>query len=306
MSKNSVDKLQKQNEELQTEIKKLQTELQKVKENVGSRTTSQEMEKSVEFLSHEYEDFKSNRSTVEQSLKEIETSLNNVILKANEIEDAVEAMLKYSYQYNLKLIGVPQDEQGETAEQTVDICLKLFKEMGIKISEFDIDIAHRTPNRQKSIPAPIVCKFTRRITKEAILKQKKQVNKIDLGKIGLTANADTNMVILEHLTPKQHDLLKKTKAFQQRNEYEFCWVKNQTILLRENGDSKIIRISTQGDLEQLNGIPSSFQPSWALPPHFIRGSPFPRSRGTSRGYSRGGDRGRASGPRTRSKSTQGN
>ena len=60
-------------------------------------------------------------------------------------------MLKYSYQYYLKLLGVPQAEEKETAKQSVDICLKLIKETGIKISESDIDIAHRIPNKNKNL-----------------------------------------------------------------------------------------------------------------------------------------------------------
>ena len=307
MSKNNVEKLQKQNDDLRAEIKRLQTDLQQVKDSLGASTTdNQEIEKNVEFLSQEYEDFKCSRSNLQNQIEQIESRLNLVNQKATEIQEAVEVMLKYSYQYNLKLLGVPQVEEKETAKQSVDICLKLFKEMGIKVLEFDIDIAHRISNKNKSIPAPIVCKFTRRLTKEEILKQKKEVNKIDLGRIGLKMNPGKHIAIVEHLTPNQQELLRKTKAFQENNEYEFCWVKNQTILLRESSNSKIIRISTQHDLEKLCGS-QSFQlsPSYMLPtpePGTHRGAFGSRTRETSNReyYKRG--RGRINGPRTRSMS----
>ena len=133
-------------------------------------------------------------------------------------------MLKYSYQYNLKLLGVPQAEEKETAKQSVDICLKLLKEMGIKVSEIDIDVAHRIPNKNKSIPAPIVYKLTRRLTKEAILQQKKEVNKIDLGRIGLKVNPEMHIAdrcptrerILDHdseLATAKFDCISENDSF---------------------------------------------------------------------------------------------
>lgn len=96
------------------------------------------------------------------------------MLKTTQLQETIEDLLNTdSYQYNLKFLGVSEAEENVTAEQSVDVCPKLFKEMSIKVLQFDIDIAHRIPIKKKSIPAPTVCKFTRRITKEALLQQKK-------------------------------------------------------------------------------------------------------------------------------------
>ena len=54
MSKNNVEKLQKQNIDLRIKLKKLQTNLQQVKDNLDTATTdNQEIEKKVE-LSYRY------------------------------------------------------------------------------------------------------------------------------------------------------------------------------------------------------------------------------------------------------------
>ena len=61
----------------------------------------------------------------------------------NKIDKAIEAVNRYSYQYNLKIIGVPKANTKESAKETVDICLNLFNKIGADVSPYDIDIAHR-------------------------------------------------------------------------------------------------------------------------------------------------------------------
>ena len=77
-------------------------------------------------------------------------------------------MESYSYRYNVKIYGVPMTTENESSEQTMNLCLKLFAAMGVSDCKFhNIDIAHRLPARNASNHTKaIVCKFTRRTTKE--------------------------------------------------------------------------------------------------------------------------------------------
>ena len=54
--------------------------------------------------------------------------------RLNELASQVEAVLKavnkatcHSYQYNLKILGVPQMSEKEMAEETISLCLNTFK-----------------------------------------------------------------------------------------------------------------------------------------------------------------------------------
>ena len=38
----------------------------------------------------------------------------------------------YRYQFNVKIVGLPLVAERETCEQTANLCLQLFVEMGIK------------------------------------------------------------------------------------------------------------------------------------------------------------------------------
>lgn len=104
------------------------------------------------------------------------------------IGEAIETIQQYSYQYNLKILGVHL-KPGKTAQET------------IKISETDIDITHRVQSRKKNnFPEPIVCQFTRRIVKD-VLKQRQSLSNVDIAKLGLTQSKDGKdhlIIIVEH------------------------------------------------------------------------------------------------------------
>ena len=57
------------------------------------------------------------------------TGLRAISKRAYEIEDSIEAIQQYSYNYNLKITGIPQ-KPGETVLQSSEICVKLFQKIG--------------------------------------------------------------------------------------------------------------------------------------------------------------------------------
>ena len=61
------------------------------------------------------------------------------------IDKAIDDMLFYSYQYNLKIVGVPHVGETESSKETVELCVKLFSALGVETPISDIDIAHRVP-----------------------------------------------------------------------------------------------------------------------------------------------------------------
>ena len=66
------------------------------------------------------------------------------------IDKAIGDMLFYSYQYNLKIVGVPHVGETESSAETVELCVKLFSALGVETPISDIDIAHRVPQRNNT------------------------------------------------------------------------------------------------------------------------------------------------------------
>jgi len=87
------------------------------------------------------------------------------------ITKSIEASEAYSYQFNIKMVGVPTVAESETTQQTADLCIKLFAALRVEgVSLNDIDTAHRVPSRVASNrPNAIICKFVRRLTREEVM-----------------------------------------------------------------------------------------------------------------------------------------
>lgn len=246
----NVAKLQKENDDLKKQVADFAKELNDMKDKMAALNNEpKDIQKSIQHFSDEYDDIRSNYASMSNELTKLSTRLRMLEESIQKVDEAIEDINKYSYQYNIKIVGVPRNRK-ETAKETVDICLKLFEKIGAEVTSFDIDIAHRvSPRDTNSIP-PIICKFTRRIAKEAVMSCKRELRNIDRDEMGLQPNG--RISIYDHLTPKAQALFLKAKEFQLNHGFKFCWTgRNSNILLRESDDSDIIRVKNQGVLNDL-------------------------------------------------------
>ena len=98
---------------------------------------------SLQFLSDEYDDLSASNSGVVDQLKAL-SRLNKLSAEVTRVGNAIDEVEEYSYQFNVKIIGLPE-KSSETAAETSALCVKLFQEMGADMFLSDIDIAHRVP-----------------------------------------------------------------------------------------------------------------------------------------------------------------
>lgn len=273
MSKEQATKLKKENEVLKEQIGELSQQLKDIKEKMAafdnsSASAEKDHEKSIQYLSDEYDDFKVFKSKTEKEITTATLKLQSIEERLYRFDEIIEEMLEYSYKYNIKIIGITQEERFESSKDTVNICLKLFEAIGAKVTDQDIDIAHRVKSRNSKFPPPIVCKFTRRIARESVMENKKTLQSIDLEKINISASGKIG--IFDHLTPYIQDLFYKAKMFKNQHNYAYCWTKNSVVLLKKSSESSIIKITSQDVLDKLsqetlspqNIPPGIFPPNW--------------------------------------------
>ena len=108
---------------------------------------------------------------------------------------------RYSYQYNVKMVGIPEVNSRESALGTFTLCVKLFEEMGAEISLQDIDIAHCISTRPSTTsgPSPIICKFTRRLVKDRIMNRRREISAVSPDSLGLSTEASlSHAAIYDH------------------------------------------------------------------------------------------------------------
>ena len=91
--------------------------------------------------------------------------------------------------------------------------------IGAELHPYDIDLAHRVTPRQaaEGRPKPIVCKFTRRVSREQVMALRREVTKIDPTSIGLQeSDSMENVGLYDHLSPRLQSLLSDAKKVKER------------------------------------------------------------------------------------------
>ena len=266
MSKDTIKSLKKENDELKAQTESIMKELKTVKELVSCKdvnvtkgdhtcsTLNKETMKSLEYFSKEYDDQKELVQVVKQQISRLESRVTEIAIKLDSISNSIDEVVQYSYQYNIKILGIPEIKAKESAEETSVLCEEIFKAMGVQVSQKDIDIAHRVPTRNTNNQRPkhIICKFVRRLAREQVMVKRRDVRRIDPTSIGLPQESSLKDAgIFDHLTPRLQQLFTDVKKFKIDNNYKFCWTKNSAIYLRRHEDSQPIRIIQRSELESL-------------------------------------------------------
>ena len=117
-----MDKLRKENEKLRTDLQATKEEVEKLSKLVTYKSQdgtpscplSPGKSKSVDFISSQYD------GTMEK------LQLNGLDHKCNELRLAIDEMQAYSYQYNIKIFGLPTFAERENSESTAKLCIQLF------------------------------------------------------------------------------------------------------------------------------------------------------------------------------------
>ena len=127
MSDTSIKAIRKENEALKEELKAVVKEMSSLKEKFDKQcqplqSSSTEQAKSLQYLSDEYDDLKLFKSSTDKDIKRSSTKLTDITLKIDKISEQIDAIEQYSYNYNVKITGIPQAiDQNETAEDTAEI-----------------------------------------------------------------------------------------------------------------------------------------------------------------------------------------
>ena len=149
-----------------------------------------------------------------KELKRLSTWLAEISTRADEIGKAIDGMHECSYQYNVKIVGMPELSEQESYSQTSSLCVKLFSDMGDDVALHDKDIAHRVPQRNATAgtPKPIICKFVRRLSKVTVMAQRNHACKADPSSLGFGGGFSLSSVrIFDHLSPEMQRVFSEAK-----------------------------------------------------------------------------------------------
>ena len=263
--KDKVKALRNENEQGKRQLEELKKEFESIKSKMAEQRGSYTATvippdtQDVQFLSDSYDALVQSKTSIEEDVGKFSLRLDLLGKNVDRIDKAIDDMLHYSYQYNLKIVGVPLVNENESAEDMANLCLKLFSALGNDISVYDIDIAHRVPQRNAAIdngrrrqPNAIVCKFTRRMAQDKVLASRRNTSQLTPEALRFSPTAEINRIrIYSHLTLRLQELLYAAKAHQNMHSYKWSWSKGIAIFLRKTDTSTAIRLESLGDLCKL-------------------------------------------------------
>ena len=122
-----MDKLGKENEKLRTDLQATKEEAAKLSKLVTGKSQdgtsscplSPGQSKSVDFISSQYDG-------IMEQLQSIKAKLNGLDHRCNELRLAIDEMQAYSYQYNIKIFGLPTFAERENSGSTANYVYSCF------------------------------------------------------------------------------------------------------------------------------------------------------------------------------------
>ena len=82
--------------------------------------------KSVEFVANQYDQFVAFKEPPVTQIKQLIARVNEISVMRGRLVKATETFEAYSYQLNIKVVGLPLVAERETPEQTASLYFKLF------------------------------------------------------------------------------------------------------------------------------------------------------------------------------------
>ena len=237
------DDLKRQLNDLKKEFQSLKSKMREQKDCHEAAATALPNTQDVQFLSDSYDALVKSESSLSKALENFSRRLDLLTVNVDRIDKAIDEMLYYSYQYNLKIVGVPLISESESAQDTAELCVKLFSGLGVDVSISEIDIAHRVPQRDTSTgngnrrqPNPIICKFTIRMTRDTVLASRGNASRLTTEDLDLPSTAEINRIaIYSHLTPRLQELLHSAKAKPNPLQLQMVLGKRRSNLPTQNG-----------------------------------------------------------------------
>ena len=218
--------LRRENDDLKRQLNDLMKEFQSIKSKIAEQKDCHEAAaaalmntQDVQFLSDSYDALVKSESSLSKALENFSRRLDLLTVNVDRIDKAIYEMLYYS------------TLRSESAQDTAELCVKLFSGLGVDVFTSEINIAHRVPQRDTSTgnrrqPNPIICKFTRGMTQDTVLASRGNAKRLTTEDLDLPSTAEINRIaIYSHLTPRLHELLHSAKAHQNTYNCKWCLAK---------------------------------------------------------------------------------
>lgn len=232
--------------EIHGKLNILLTIKEKVDALEGIIATVDTIEKSVQAMSDKYDEVIAQMKKQGADIDCLKTRVKKLEERAEEqkidkLKQEMNDLDQYGRRLNLEIHGLPQ-QMNENVLEKLNILANDLKLP--RLSESDVEAAHRLPKRagqdEADKPAPILVRFTSRLTRDIWLKQRQELRK-----------SKSKIFFNENLTAQNKKLFWLMRCKARELHYQFFGVKNGKMFMRRSPRHQIVNIRTAEDLEGL-------------------------------------------------------
>ncbi|XP_075988615.1 uncharacterized protein LOC142984742 [Anticarsia gemmatalis] len=198
--------------------------------------TNCDIEKSLDFIAHQYEDMQHKIDSLEKQCKNNQSCISS-------LEEKVEELQRNIRKTSIEIYNLPTTEKENQADLGQKI-LTLSKSLNLGLNANDVRNVTRVPGK-KGTNRSVVVEFANESIKQAILASVKSYNKSNPSKklngshFGACGNSP--VYIREHLTNNNKRLFYLARELSKQKSFQFCWTSNGRVFLRKvEGQPSII------------------------------------------------------------------
>ncbi|KAK3915095.1 Lamin-like protein [Frankliniella fusca] len=240
-------------EELREFMLTLNEKLKPIQQIETINETVQELQKSMDFMSGQYDslllkvhDMEVERREQNGKIQELKTIMEEKDNSIKTLQARVRECEQYARNRNIEISGLEFSE----SENLHDIMNNIAQKINVQYCSEDIDIMHRVPSRRKEEPPKVIVQFTTRSVRNHWLKNKKYDTITSDMVTGGRAN--TTVYLNSHLTQEWKHLLWAAKQKLRPIGYKFVWFSESKIYAKKNEkDRNVIIISSQEDIDKI-------------------------------------------------------
>lgn len=188
-------------------------------------------------------------------LKDIKEKLNDVTIKfehvsheVTELKQQINYLEQQSFQADLVLTGLPEKPNENLITEIISIVGKLH----LKVRESDIHQSFRMKNKKSSsVNSSILIRLNTMSAKQIILDKQKSAGPVLLQLVdsSLPSTDKRKLMFKDRLSKFNQGLL--SDAHKVKDKFKFIWANCEGVFLRENSESKIHKVQSIHDINQL-------------------------------------------------------
>jgi hypothetical protein len=216
-------------------------------QNSSIQQSNQEIEKSLQFLSDQFENVSARVENLEKQRKEH-------LLHISSLEAKVEDIQRSFKSTTVEFRNVPRQSKEETTSDLCSLVQNTCKVLDVEVQLHEIKDIFRV--KGKSGSTAIVVDFTRVTKKQEVIRCAKSYNRqhpqnrLNSTQIGIVGNP-VPIYVSEGLTSKGRRLLYLARDFTSSAEYKYCWTSNGKVFIRKTDNSPHIEINSEADVMKL-------------------------------------------------------